>query len=162
MGDVIDVDFEPRPDFATRLDDLIADAEQALEESKSTTARTKELLEARETKRRYEEAWREFRQWRLEQDRRDLRRQLQEERAASGFTDADVLAAITGIGDVVTATDVAARLFRNRPSHSAVVRVGQALARLEAEGHVRRIVAGWRYRSCGERRYRWEAVSNSH
>jgi hypothetical protein len=158
MGDVIDVDFKSRQDFSTRFDELMAETERLLEESKAASAE----LEARAEKRRYDEAWREFRQWRLEQDRRDLRRQLEQERAASRPSDDEIIGALRQIGSSAVATEVAQRLYRNQPSHSAVVRVGQALARLEAEGHVRRIATGWRYRSCGEQRYRWEPVPNSH
>lgn len=64
-----------------------------------------------------------------------------ERRARFSFTDDDVLAAIRRLGaQPVRARVVAEDLFSNETlSHSVVVRVGQALGRLERAGQVRRL-----------------------
>jgi hypothetical protein len=82
-------------------------------------------------------------------------RQLAAERAASQPSDDDVLASLARLGVAASASQVAESLYRNRPSPSAVVRVGLALSRLASKGRVRRVeVAGH-----AETRNRWEVVS---
>jgi hypothetical protein len=96
-----------------------------------------ELRELAEEVAERDEWWRQNERRLYRRRIRDLRRQLQLERAGQ-FTDTDVLAALTEVGGEASASDVASRLL-TAPSHSAVVRVGLALGRLNRAGQIGRI-----------------------
>jgi hypothetical protein len=141
MDNVVDVDFTLKREPAVLADDLLADFNGIRSE---LTALKVDL------------AWQDriHKQW---QRRRmaDLYRQLAEERAANEPTDEEVLESLVKLGSVASATQVAEPLYRRRPTHSAIVRVGQTLSRLAAEGRARRVA----FVSHGEKRNRWEAVT---
>jgi hypothetical protein len=141
MGNVVDVDFTLKREPAALANDLLGE----INEIRSALGSLKE-----------EEIWRGriHRQW---QRRRiaDLRRQLEQERVANEPSDEEVLESLAKLGSVVSATQVAAPLYRNRPTHSAIVRCGQRLSRLASTGRVRRV----RVAMHGEERNRWEAIN---
>jgi hypothetical protein len=101
--------------------------------------------------------WKEKELARAHRDIRRLHEELDraETMLARMITPAGV---ITALGqhepdEAVSATQVAARLFGCAPTHSTVVRVGQMLSRLAAEGRVRRVQA-----SDGHRANRWAPI----
>lgn len=135
-GELIEVDFTPEQDVGELMDDV----RLRLDELRRDVAE--------------QEAWRRWQDRANRRGLRDLRRQLAAERAANEPTDAEVLAALADLDEPAAAQELAARLYRRRPTHSAAVRVGLALSRLETEGCVARV----RVEAHGEERNRWEAV----
>jgi hypothetical protein len=130
MGDLEEVDFRG----AARDRDIARDPRGAIAEIEATVEDIRRRVKEEETER---ERWRRWERRVLFARIKTLRRQLQLERA-NQFTDAEVLAALREFDGEVHAADVAARLLRV-PTHSAVVRVGLALGRLNRAGHVGRI-----------------------
>ena len=144
MADVIEVDFTPK-----------LDPRAALETVQQKLARIERDLAVLETseKRRIREArmWESWQRRRLFKRVRYLQAELHAERA-NQFDDEAVYAAVVAevreAGQEVAAKTVASRLLKY-PTHSAAVRVGLALSRLERAGKVRRMPAS------GHSSYRW-------
>lgn len=141
---VVEVAFAPKLSPAQRVEEAL-----------------RELAEMRVTN---AAAIRDDRRWRNWERRilfariRQLREELRAERV-NQFDDAAVYAAAREIqgeapGDMFAAKVVAARLLR-APTHSATVRVGLALSRLERAGRLRRA------RSERSRTYLWQIVEAS-
>ena len=138
-------------DFAAKLSPLqrVEEALRALAEMEVRSA----AMEVRSAA-----AIRDDRRWRTWERRvlfariRQLREELRAERA-NQFDDEAVYAAVVEeareTGCEVAAKALAARLLKH-PTHSATVRVGLALSRLEAEGKVQRVAyprsRTWRWR----------------
>lgn len=121
MANVIDVDFRPPKTPGEMLEDLREDVVEIRSD-----------LQAAAQWEKHQTAWLRSRIRRLED-------QLRSERQGQFFDD-DVYAAARSIGslEAFAATAVAERLLRC-PSHSAIVRVGLALSRLEKTGLLERL-----------------------
>ena len=148
---VIEVDFAPKLSLAQRAEEAL----RALAEMEVRSA----AMEVRSAA-----AIRDDRRWRTWERRvlfariRQLREELRAERA-NQFDDEAVYAAAREIqgeapGVMFAAKVVAARLLR-APTHSATVRVGLALSRLERAGRLRRA------RSERSGTYLWQVVEAS-
>jgi hypothetical protein len=140
MDNVVDVDFTLKREPAALADDLLTAANKIRSDLDS--------LRDWERQNSIRNQWQRRRM-------ADLYRQLAAERAANEPTDEEVIESLVKLGSVVSATQVAAPLYRNRPTHSAIVRCGQRLSRLASTGRVRRV----RVAMHGEERNRWEAIN---
>lgn len=138
MGDLTEVDFRAAAVERAVERNPHAVIGESLAQITAIEEEVEDLLRRARKAEAEQQSWERW-QRRVLLDRiKGLHRELQLERAGQ-FTDGEVLAALKEIGGEVHATEVAARLLRV-PSHSAVVRVGLALGRLNRAGHVGRIL----------------------
>lgn len=132
MSNVIDVDFAARgrPQPGELLDELQRRTRELRQETAELVAAERDLR-----------AWERWDEAQLRRRIRYLEEQLKAERQSQFDDEAVHAAALALVGETAAdfpATAIAERLLP-RPTHSAIVRVGLALSRLEREGRTERV-----------------------
>jgi hypothetical protein len=137
---VVEVDFTAHRDPLALADDIQTRVNEIRRDLDKATVR--------------EETWRRWQETAYRRALKNLQRQLAEERAFNMPQESDMLDALRVIDRPASSAEIAERIYRKRPPHSAVVRIGLALSQLAEAGRVRRVLV----KTHGEERNRWEVV----